>query len=156
MQMKKLQWINRPTRLSIKSGCLAFHSDEETRAVLTTYEEEKTLYLGYKAREGAKAAFILVNTGTEGIRLTREEDCWKKEMVIHGVRTTDYLVLGNTEERPEKASIRITKKGDTLQFFDKDRIIAIYSFVNVPAAVSLGYEVSGIGEVSCTFRDCTE
>lgn len=128
MQIKKVDWINRPEKVKVSAHSLTFMDNYPSYALYTIGKDDD-LFLSY---EGEGVSFILLHTDRDMITLNEDE--------------IDISFAGlNAKVRKKRGkSLCIRKRGEEVTFSDEDGDFLSLSYPSFSSSVSAGFKTKGI------------
>lgn len=137
MQIKKVDWINRPAKVRVTSRTLTFRQKEKS-AALYTLSETEDLLLRY---EGENVSFLMLHTDRDRLKITPDGISFS----MHG---TKAIIPGR-----HGAELFVEKRGDTVTFKEKDVTVFEWSDPAFRDSASIGFLMEGSeNEVTLFFR----
>ena len=118
MQIKKVDWINRPEKVKVSAHSLTFMDNYPSYALYTIGKDED-LFLSY---EGEEVSFILLHTDKDMITLHEDE--------------IDISFAG--------LNAKVRKRGEEVTFSDEEGDLLSLSYPSFSTSVSVGFKTKGI------------
>lgn len=141
MQIKKLQWINKPSRTKILSSREVQAEADGAHALVYTYDEEQTYSVTFSSEQKIRKGVALILTPSAGFSIIADKEAITIESNILGVKST-------TEFKAEESdTFSVEKKDNTLTFRYGDNNIYSFTFENIHASVSIAAIFEGKGTV---------
>lgn len=135
MQIRKIDWINRPNKIRVSSKSLTFLSEKKSTALHTTTEKEK-LCLHY---EGSRVSFIMLHT--------------MHDRIIFSEGRIEVSFSGFSYSFPADfdSTLIVEKDGERISFFSKDREILTLTHPAFKESASFGMTSTPTGEETTFF-----
>lgn len=145
MQIKKLQWINRPAKARILSSREIMAESESRHALVYTYEEEQEISITFSSDREIRRGIALILTPEAGFSIMDESGTLTIESNILGVRSRTLFHADSSD------TFTVGKKGSTLTFHYGKEEIYSFTFGNISASVSIAAVIEGKGAVKIAF-----
>ena len=127
MQIKKVDWINRPERVRITSRTLCFRESGK-RAALYTVGENEELTLRY---EGENVSFLMLHTDRDYLRICSDRIAFS----MHGTKSVSYGTFGT--------ELEVVKEGTHISFLQDGRTVFEAEDPAYKDSASLGFFIEG-------------
>lgn len=141
MQIRKLQWINRPGRVKITSSRSLTLESTSRHALVHTFEEDSVFSFTASASP-VRIGICIILSPTDGVMLMEREDSLEYVSDILDEHHRAYIPSEGTR------SLSAEKKGDTVTFFSEGRRCASFTFPSLGASISVGMILDGRGQIS--------
>ncbi len=145
MQIKKLQWINAPSKARIvNSHTFSFLSETEHRLVHTF--EEGSFSCTTNTDEGVEDALEILISERSFVRVSRHEGGSTLHFVLSGIETRSFFETRYT------GIWRVEKRGPVVDIYLEDTHIFSFSAETTKGSISVCILTRGKGQVNCSLN----
>lgn len=141
MQIRKLQWINRPKKVKITSSRSLTLESTSRHALVHTFDEDSVF--SFKASESpVRIGICIILSPTDGVMLMQREEGLEYVSDILDEHHRAYIPAEGIR------SLAAVKNGDTVTFLADGRRCTSFTFPSLKASISVGIILEGSGALS--------